>query len=143
MADIGQEMTIRATPEAVFRAIALPEGITRWWANRVTGALAVGAVTDIRFDNGEVMQMEITDFAVGKKVHWRVRHAPHDWAGSTITWDLTPVSAGTKLRLGHHDLVVGPSGYGIDQTRAGWDYFLGSLKTYLETGDGTPYAERR
>jgi len=28
---------------------------------------------------------------------------------------------------------------GYEQTRAGWEYFLRSLTSYLETGRGTPY----
>jgi len=59
--------------------------------------------------------------------------------GSTITWDLTPISQGTKLLFGQHDLMVGATGYSIEETHAGWEYFLGSLKSYLETGKGTPY----
>ena len=139
MADIMQEITIEATPEQVFYAIASPEGLTHWWANNVTAELKVGTLTEIRFDNGEVMQMEITDLEVGKKVHWRVRLAPHDWEGSRIMWDLTSIAKGTRLSFGHHDLATGTSGYSIEQTRAGWEYFLRSLKSYLETGKGTPY----
>jgi len=139
MADIVQELTIEATPENVFHAITRQDGITHWWANQVTAEPKAGSITEISFDNGEVMKMEIIDFEVGKKVRWSVRLAPHDWEGSTITWDLTPVSNGTKLLFGQHDLVVGTTGYSIEQTRAGWEYFLGSLKSYLETGTGTPY----
>jgi hypothetical protein len=44
-----------------------------------------------------------------------------------------------RLLFGQHDLMVGSTGYSIEETRAGWEYFLGSLKSYLETGKGTPY----
>jgi uncharacterized protein YndB with AHSA1/START domain len=64
-----QELTIEATPENVFHALTLPEGITGWWSNHVTAELKVGSLTEIRFENGEVMKMEITDLEVGKKVH--------------------------------------------------------------------------
>ncbi len=139
MSDIVQELTIEATPENVFHALTLPDGITGWWSNHVTAEPVVGSLTEIRFENGGVFKMEITDLEVGKKVHWRVRLSPHDWEGSTITWDLTPISKGTKLLFGQHDLFVGDTGYSIEETRAGWEYFLGSLKSYLETGKGTPY----
>jgi uncharacterized protein YndB with AHSA1/START domain len=141
MTDILQELTIEATPEEVFHAIALPEGVTKWWANRVTAELKVGSLTEIGFDNGEVMKMEVTELEMPKKVYWKVKFAPHNWEGSTITWDLSNVSEGTKLRFGHHDLVAGKTGYGTEQTRAGWEYFLGSLKSYLETGEGIPYTD--
>ena len=141
MTDIVQELTIEAKPEKVFRAITLPEGITKWWANRVTAELKVGSLTEICFDNGEVMKMEIIELEVAKKVHWKVRLAPHNWEGSTITWDMAQVSEGTKLLFGHRDLVASATGYGIEQTRAGWEYFLDSLKSYVETGEGTPYVD--
>ena len=92
MSDIVQELTIEATPENVFHALTLSDGITGWWSNDATAELKVGSLTEIRFENGEVFKMEITDLEVGKKVHWRVRLSPHDWKGSTITWDLTPMA---------------------------------------------------
>jgi uncharacterized protein YndB with AHSA1/START domain len=138
MAEIVLELTIEATPEHVFHALTTPGGIAGWWSNLVTAEPKVGALTEVRFESG-VMQMEITDLEVGKKVHWRVRLSPHDWEGSTITWNLTPISKGTRLLFGQQDLFVGATGYSIEETRVGWEYFLLSLKSYLETGKGTPY----
>jgi len=141
MSDIVQGLTINATPDGVFAAITQPDEITRWWANGVTAQPTVGSLAVFRFDNGEVMTMEIADLAVGKKVSWLVRQAPqyaHLWEGTTITWDLAPVSDGTKLIFGHHGFATLDAGY--EQTRTGWAYFLGSLTAYLETGKGTPYA---
>ncbi|GER88993.1 hypothetical protein KDW_31550 [Dictyobacter vulcani] len=99
----------------------------------------INSLTEVRFENGGVFQMEITDLEVGKKVHWRVRLSPHDWEGSTITWALTPISNGTRLLFGQHDLFVGSTGYSVVETCSGWEYFLPSLKSYLETGKGIPY----
>lgn len=140
MPDIAQELAIEASPEAVFQAITRPDEITRWWANQVVAEATVGSLAELRFDNGEVMTMEIIDLAVGKKVSWLVRQAPqyaHLWEGTTITWDLARASTGTRVRFGQHGFAVVNDGY--EQTRTGWDYFLGSLKSYLETGTGTPY----
>jgi len=39
MSDIVQELTIEATPENVFHALTLPDGITGWWSNHVTAEL--------------------------------------------------------------------------------------------------------
>ncbi len=139
MSDIVQELKIEATPEKVFHALTEPAGIAGWWSNHATARPEVGSVTEVRFENGGVFKMEIIELEVGKKVHWRCRLSPHDWEGSTITWDLTPISQGTRLLFGHRGLTVGATGYDIEETRAGWEYFLGSLKSYLETGKGTPY----
>ena len=142
MSDIVQELTIEAPPENVFHAITLPDEIAGWWSNHVTTEPKIGSLTEVRFENGGVFKMEITDLEVGKKVHWQVILSPHNWEESTITWDLTPISQGTRLLFGQHnlnDLLISEAGYSIEEGRAGWEYFLLSLKAYLETGKGTPY----
>jgi uncharacterized protein YndB with AHSA1/START domain len=118
MSDIIQELTIEATPESVFHALTLPDGIAEWWSNHVTAEPEVGSLTEVSFENGGVMKMEISDLEVGKKVYWKVRLSPHDWEGSTITWDLTPISQGTRLLFGQHNLTVGATSYSIEETRA-------------------------
>jgi uncharacterized protein YndB with AHSA1/START domain len=138
MSDIILETMIEATPERVFQALTRPEGIAGWWSNHVTAEISVGAYAEITFESG-VMQMEITDLEDGKKVYWNVKRSPHNWEGSTITWDLAPTAKGTRLIFGQHNLTVGMTGYSIDETRAGWEYFMPSLKAYAETGKGTPY----
>ncbi len=140
MPDIAQELLIGAPPEAVFAAITQPNEITRWWANDVVAEPRAGSLAELRFDNGESMTMEIIDLVAGKGVSWLVRQAPqyaHLWEGTTITWDLAPRAAGTRLLFGQHGFAVAAAGY--EQTRAGWEYFLRSLTSYLETGRGTPY----
>jgi uncharacterized protein YndB with AHSA1/START domain len=112
-------MTIEATPENVFHALTLPDRIAGWWSNHVTAEPKVGSLTEVRFENGGVFKMEITDLEVGKKVHWSVRLSPHNWEGSTIAWDLTPISKGTRLLFGQHNLFVGDTGYSIEEARAG------------------------
>lgn len=140
MPDIARELTIKAVPETVFAAITRPDEITQWWANYVAAELEVGSLVVFRFDNGEVMTMRIADLAVGQRVSWLVEQAPqydHLWEGTTITWGLAPLPTGTKLIFWHHGLVAVDGGY--QQTCVGWDYFLKSLKAYIETGRGTPY----
>ena len=139
MPDISQELTIETKPQAVFEAITSPEGISGWWSNHVNATPKVGSVVEVRFENGGVFKMEITELEVSEKVYWKVRLSPHNWEESTITWDITPTSNGTRLLFGQHDLRVGATGYTIEETQAGWEYFLASLKSYLETGKGTPY----
>ena len=124
MSEIVQELMIETTSENVFHALTRLEGIAEWWSNHVVAEPVVGSLTEVRFENGGDFQMEITDLEVGKKVHWRVRLSPHDWEGSTITWDLTPISNGSRLLFGQHSLFVGPTGYSIDEARVGWEYFL-------------------
>lgn len=138
MPDIVQELTVEATPENVYNAITRQDELAQWWTNHVTAEPKVGSIAEFRFENGAVVfQIEIAELDAAKKVHWIVRHAMPNWDGTTITWELAPVKNGTKLLFGHHGFVAADAGY--EQTRAGWEHFLGSLKSYLETGKGTPY----
>lgn len=140
MLDIVRTLTIEATPESVFRAITAQDRVARWWANSVSAEPKVGSGAEFRFDNGEAVRTEFAELEFAKRVHWRVTRAPHPQGeGTSITWDLTSVSRGTELLFGHHGFAVDATGYGYEVTSAGWEYFLGSLKSYLETGVGTPY----
>jgi len=138
MVDIVQELTIDATPTLVFEAITAQDQVTLWWANHVIAEPKVGSLAQFSFDNGEVMTMEITHFEATKKVHWLVKQAPQAyWQGTTISWELKSLSRGTKLLFAHRGFAASDRGY--EETCSGWHYFLASLKSYLETGKGTPY----
>jgi len=58
------------------------------------------------------------------------------WKGTSVTWRLTPVHGGTQVVFTHSGFAQADRRYEI--TRAWWEHFLGSLKSYLETGKGTP-----
>ena len=138
MPDIVQELTIEAAPEKVFNALTRQEELAQWWTNHVTAVPKVGSIAEFSFNNGAVVfRMEIAELNPGKRVHWIVRHGPPHWEGTDVTWDLSPVGGGTKLLFGHHGFAVGNAAY--EETPGGWQYFLGSLKSYLETGKGTPH----
>src|SRR6266566_8867033 len=138
MPDIVQELTIEATPEKVFNAITRQDELAQWWTNDAKAEPRVGSLAEFSFDNGAVVfKMEITELNVAKSVHWKLRSGPPHWEGTNIAWDLAPAASGTILLFGHHGFAVADAGY--EETRQGWEYFLGSLKSYLETGKGTPH----
>ncbi len=66
MAEIVKELTIEVTPEKVFDALTTPDGIAMWWSNQVTADPKVSSLTEVRFANGGVFQLELTDLEVGK-----------------------------------------------------------------------------
>jgi hypothetical protein len=57
-----------------------------------------------------------------------------------VTWDLTPVEEGTKLLFGHRDYAMTEGSFA--SVSYNWAWFLTSLKQYIETGTGTPYADK-
>ena len=134
MSAIVEELTIEANPQSVWRALTQQDEIVQWWAYEARVKPEVGSLGEFRFRKGAfVMQLEVADLVQDEKVRWISRQSIPQWAGTSITWQLMPTHNGTKLIFTHD---------GFDQiderTRESWVYFLASLKSYLETGKGTP-----
>jgi uncharacterized protein YndB with AHSA1/START domain len=139
MSAIVEELTIAAAPERVFKALTQPEEIGHWWTNDLNATPEVGSLAEFRFGEwGDfVLRFEVAELDQDKKVHWIHRLSPMaQWAGTSITWQLEPVHNGTRLVFTHDGFAQVDKVY--EQTRGNWDYFLASLKSYLETGKGTP-----
>ena len=137
MAAIVEERSVAATPQSVFKALTQQDEIVRWWSDEARVKPEVGSLGEFRFrPPAGVLQFEVAELDEGSKVHWISRQGPPSWAGTSVTWQLTPVHNGTRLLFTHDGFAQVDKAYG--QTRGNWDYFLDSLKSYLETGKGTP-----
>jgi uncharacterized protein YndB with AHSA1/START domain len=139
MVAIVQELFIEAGPRHVWDALTLPDEIAGWWTDDVSVRPEVGTLAEFRFSQGTFhIQFEIAELDKGSKVVWITRQGPSTghWAGTSVTWQLEPTQNGRKL-------VLTLAGFAqvdevFEETRSNWRYYLDSLKSYLETGTGTP-----
>ena len=139
MVAIVKELIIAAAPARVWGALTQPDDIGHWWTNDLNITPDVGSLAEFRFGEwGDfVFRVEVAELEPDEKVHWIHRRSPvAQWAGTSITWQLTPFPNGTRLVFTHEGFVKKDEVY--EQTRGNWNYFLASLKSYLETGKGTP-----
>ncbi len=137
MSAIVEELTIEVVQQRVWGAITQQDEIVQWWAYEARVKPEVGSLGEFRFrPPAGVLQFEVAELDQDEKVHWISRQGPPHWAGTSVTWQLTPVQNGTKLVLTHDGFAQIDEGY--EQTRGNWKYFVDSLKSYLETGKGTP-----
>lgn len=137
MSAIVEEITIAAAPECVFNAITRQDEIVRWWAYEARVKPEVGSVGEFSFRQGAfTMRLEVAELEQDKKVRWISRQAIPSWAGTSITWRFEPVPNGTKLLFTHDGFAQVDEEY--ERIRGAWVYFLASLKSYQETGKGTP-----
>ncbi len=137
MPSIIVERTIAAAPESVFNALTQQDEIVRWWADEARVEPEVGSLAEFRFKPpAGALQFEVAELDEGSNIHWISRQGPPSWAGTSVTWQLTPVHNGTRLLFTHDGFAQVDEAY--EQTRGNWEYFLDSLKSYLETGNGTP-----
>jgi uncharacterized protein YndB with AHSA1/START domain len=137
MPAIVTERTITATPQSVFRALTQQEEIVHWWADEARVKPEVGSLGEFRFrPPAGVLQFEVAELEQDEKVVWISRQGPPGWTGTSITWQLEPVHNGITLVFTHEGFAQVGGVY--EQIRRNWEYFLDSLKSYLETGQGTP-----
>ena len=139
MSAVVRELTIAAAPERVWRTLTEPDEIGHWWTNDLNATPEVGSLAEFCFGEwGDfVLRFEVAELEPDEKVHWIHKRSPvAQWAGSSITWQLTPVRNGTRLVFAHEGFAQVDEQY--EWTYVWWEHFLASLKFYLETGKGTP-----
>lgn len=137
MVAIVEERIIETAPENVFNALTKSDEMTRWWADEARVQPEVGSIGEFRFrPPAGVLQFEVAELEQDKKVSWLSRQGPPHWDGTSVTWQIAPVQGGTRVVFTHEGFAKKDKPY--EQTRANWIYFLDSLKSYLETGKGTP-----
>ncbi len=134
--DFRSTKTFAAAPDKVYSALTDIDALSGWWTPAGGGA---GAGQTLRFLMGDrevVMRVDEADGA--SRVRWSVLlcEAAPDWEGTSITFDLEPVGAGTELRFHHHGLNPGLECF--DMCHAGWTRHLASLVDYVDGGTGTP-----
>src|SRR5713226_6682291 len=140
MPDVLLEVSIAATPVRVYEAITEAQGLSNWWTPDVVAKPAVGSVAEFVFTGGPggrfVVKMEIAALEPVRRVQWTVKEGVPDWAGTHVTWDLTPADNATRVRFGHRNYASTEGSFA--SVGYSWAWYLASLKDYLETGKGRP-----
>jgi uncharacterized protein YndB with AHSA1/START domain len=135
MENIRHNVVIKTTPEKVYKAITTQEGIEGWWCKNTTAKPEIGFVNIFIFGKFR-NEMKISVLTPNKKVAWDCIDSIEEWIGTTISFDLEEKGENTLLRFTHGGWRA------ITDTFAGcnydWALFMKSLKTFCETGTGTP-----
>jgi len=124
-----------SSPAAAFEALTTIEGLRGWWAADTNGDPAVGGVIEFRFDAGGI-DMEVVELVTSERVVWRVVGGPDEWAGTTVTWQLSQEGDWTIILFSHD--AWAERGEFMHHCSTKWALFLMSLKQLLETGAGAP-----
>jgi uncharacterized protein YndB with AHSA1/START domain len=135
--DFESTKTFSAPPERVLAALRSVEGITAWWGP-TTGSAEVGGTFEVSFQEHKqliVLHVEDTEEC---QVVWTVKETPltPEWVGTSIVFDVAAIRAGTTLHFRHRGLT--PQLECFEMCHAGWTHYLGSLVSYVDTGEGQP-----
>jgi hypothetical protein len=137
MPDILHKVGVKSSSvNAAYRALTTLEGLSRWWTNTTAGDGKVGGVLQFRFGNGG-FDMRVLELHPDSRVLWQVVDGPEEWIGTKISFDLDQRDDWTIILFRHADWRQ-PVEF-MHHCSTKWAVFLLSLKSLLETGEGTPW----
>ncbi len=140
-------LVVDAAPADVYAALTTPDGLRGWWTEDCDIATEVGGTHHFRFARTrKAMRVERLD--AEREVRWLCTDAhiaadrlaqKDEWVGTELVFRLTPAGgARTQLHFEHIGLVPSLECYALCDD--GWTYFMASLRQFVETGFGTPFA---
>jgi uncharacterized protein YndB with AHSA1/START domain len=135
MTDLKHKLTINATPEIVYSAITTQQGLENWWAKQTVAKSEVGFVNIFTFGTAK-NEIKVAELDPEKKVVWNVINSAEEWNGTNISFDLEEKNGKTILRFNHTGWRSITDFYA--ECNYAWANFMTSLKSYCETGTGSP-----
>ena len=135
MTNIRHNVVIKVPAEAVYRAITTQQGIEAWWCKQTTAKPELGFTNVFIF--GDIRnEMKVTALSPNKRTEWACEKSIGEWIGTRIAFELEDRQDKTLVRFTHDGWRE------VTDTFAGcnyqWALFMKSLKSYCETGLGTP-----
>lgn len=132
------DVTIKAPAESVFAAVSSVEGLSGWWTTDTGGSPEPGGELRFIFRDGTAVT-RVEERTEPSLERWTcLGHSGQpEWEQTTVTFQVTEVGPNaTRVEFTHNGLRPRLDCY--DQCSAGWNYLMGSLAAYAETGTGRP-----
>jgi uncharacterized protein YndB with AHSA1/START domain len=139
MSSIKDKLIVRGKTAKVFEALTEQAGYNGWWSKDCQIGRKAGDVSKLKFSKeGNIvsMQFRVDEIVPGKSVRWTcVGPDMESWVGTSLRWDLAADETGTEVAFEHG----GWKGPPPEPVVQGWHHFLGSLRSFVETGTGQPW----
>ena len=132
--------TVVATPETVLAALRTTEGVSAWWG-RATGSADLGGTLEVSFLGGRQRIRMHVEPTSERRVVWSVKTVSltPEWDGTTIIFEVEDADDGATIHFRHQGLT--PRLECFDMCHEGWTNYVGSLVSFVETGQGQPNVE--
>ena len=135
MPDILHRVGIRSSLDDTYQALVTRDGLAGWWTADTRGDGKVGGVLQFRFGAGG-FDMKVLELQPGQRVLWQVVDGPEEWIGTTVDWKLKQEDDHVVILFRHQGWKE-PVEF-MHHCSTKWAIFLISLKSLLETGQGSP-----
>ncbi|MBI1770633.1 MAG: hypothetical protein HY015_01370 [Bacteroidetes bacterium] len=132
MTDILHRISNQFLARQIYQAILSASGLSKWWTKEVrttSQVVLLNSVLVLRLQKCPLINLYSTNALSG----------PDEWINTHLFFDLTAERNNTILRFGQKDWKSASDFYCHCNTK--WSYFLHSLKSYIETGQGTPFLD--
>jgi uncharacterized protein YndB with AHSA1/START domain len=141
-ADYQTTIRMKASPDALFDALTTVTGLAAWW-NPATGSGETGGELRFIMNAPEPLVIHVDETTRPTLVRWTVTDCPFlpDWIGTRPTFSIAPVDSDTS-ELHFHHRGLSEELECIDMCTRSWNFYMTSLRDYLEMGRGNPYGSR-
>jgi len=140
MPDILHDFFIQAAPDRVFAGCTTPAGLDAWWTLRSTGAPDPGSTYELFFGPEYDWRARVTRCVPDAAFTLELTEALPDWIGSTVEFDLTEVSGGTRVSFAHRGWRDETEHFRISSYC--WAMYLRLLRRHIECGELVEYSRR-
>ncbi|HWA65554.1 MAG TPA: SRPBCC domain-containing protein [Mycobacteriales bacterium] len=135
--DYEARIVTAVSADEVYDALTTLEGLSAWWTPATGDATAGGEIT-FHFSETAKAVMRVDDAQRGIGVRWTtIACMVEDWVGTTQHFQIEALpGGGAEIRFRHEGLTPKLECYA--DCKNGWDHFIPSLRSYLDTGTGNP-----
>lgn len=139
MGTVLEKVIVRGSGDKVFAALTEQAGYNGWWSKDCSIGRKAGDESTLKFNKEGMivtMRWRVDEVVPGRSVRWTcIGHDMPSWVGTTLRWDIVAADQATELSL-HHS---GWQGEAPEPVVQGWRHFVGSLRSWVETGTGQPW----
>ena len=133
---------IDADAVTIFGAITTRDGLAGFWTSDCDAQAAIGTVSRFGFPAAPVdLHMRVDGLQPNRSVSWTCLGDFPYWAGTTITWELTPAAGGRGSTLSFRHDGWGDDYPEIEYARVNytWGRIVGALASYALSGTPDPF----
>lgn len=139
------ERKINADAGTIFKAITTKKGYQGWWAAVCDIDCKLDHLSSIRFEKEHIIEEMVFKTAGVKeneKLVWlcTVNNVFYSWVGTRLTFEIRKNGSGNNFIFTQTSADKDWKKHAdYSGSLAGWEFFLDSLKSYCETGEGEPW----
>jgi hypothetical protein len=137
MPDILHRVGIKSSTRDAYKALATIDGLAGWWTSTTKGDSKVGGQIHFQFGDRGFFDTKVLELIPNERVLWQVVDGPAEWVGTKIGFDLKQEGEQATVLFKHQGWKE-PVEF-MHHCSTKWAIFLMSLKSFVETGKGTPF----